>query len=107
MKNRSNEPVYIISVAAKLAGLPCWTLRLLDQKGIVVPVRTDKNRRMYSDDDVLKLEYVRYLTEERGVNIAGVKMILEMEGWPNKDSQRKEMANGDDIPVRGPTGRKG
>ena len=74
-----NEPVYVISVAARLAGLPCWVLRVLDQEGIVVPVRTDSNRRLYCDNDITLLSRVRYLTEERGVNIAGVKVILEIE----------------------------
>jgi MerR family transcriptional regulator/heat shock protein HspR len=74
-----DEPVYVISVAARLAGLPCWVLRVLDQEGIVVPVRTDSNRRLYSDNDITLLARVRYLTEERGVNIAGVKVILEIE----------------------------
>jgi MerR family transcriptional regulator/heat shock protein HspR len=79
MQTNGNEPVYVISVAARLAGLPCWVLRVLDQEGIVVPVRTDSNRRLYSDNDIALLARVRYLTEERGVNIAGVKVILEME----------------------------
>ena len=79
MQTNGNEPVYVISVAARLAGLPCWVLRVLDQEGIVVPVRTDSNRRLYSDDDIALLAHVRYLTEERGVNIAGVKVILEIE----------------------------
>jgi len=74
------EPVYVISVAARLAGLPCWVLRVLDQEGIVVPVRTDSNRRLYCDNDITLLARVRYLTEDRGVNVAGVKVILEMEG---------------------------
>lgn len=73
------EPVYVISVAARLAGLPCWVLRVLDQEGIVVPVRTDSNRRLYADADIALLARVRYLTEERGVNIAGVKVVLEIE----------------------------
>ena len=75
----NSEPVYVISVAARLAGLPCWVLRVLDQEGIVVPLRTDSNRRLYSDRDIVVLGRVRHLTEERGVNIAGVKVILEME----------------------------
>ncbi len=79
MRNNGDEPVYVISVAARLAGLPCWVLRVLDQEGIVVPVRTESNRRLYSDRDIAVLARVRYLTEERGVNIAGVKVILEME----------------------------
>ena len=74
------QPVYVISVAARLAGLPCWVLRVLDQEQIVVPVRTDSNRRLYCDNDITLLARVRYLTEERGVNIAGVKVILEIEG---------------------------
>lgn len=79
MHTNGDEPVYVISVAARLAGLPCWVLRVLDQEGIVVPVRTESNRRLYSDHDIALLSRVRYLTEERGVNIAGVKVILEME----------------------------
>ena len=75
----STEPVYVISVAARLAGLPCWVLRVLDQEEIVVPARTDSNRRLYSDEDIQILSRVRHWTEERGVNSAGVKVILEME----------------------------
>ena len=75
----SNEPVYVISVAAKLAGLPSWTLRVLDKEGVVCPQRTSKDRRLYSDRDIARLAHVRYLTEERGVNMNGVKLILEME----------------------------
>lgn len=78
MSHPNNEPVYVISVAARLAGLPSWVLRVLDQEGIVTPVRTDSNRRLYSDADIATLNYVRHLTEEREVNIAGVKVILEM-----------------------------
>ncbi len=80
MPHPESEPVYVISVAARLAGLPCWVLRVLDQEGVVVPVRTDSNRRLYSDADIQTLSYVRHLTEERHVNIAGVKVILEMQG---------------------------
>ena len=79
MQTNGSEPVYVISVAARLAGLPCWVLRVLDQENVVVPVRTDSNRRLYSDNDIALLARVRYLTEERHVNIAGVKVILEME----------------------------
>jgi MerR family transcriptional regulator/heat shock protein HspR len=79
----SDEPVYVISIAAKLAGLPSWTLRVLDKEGIVRPKRTAKDRRLYSDRDLALLARIRYLTEERGVNMNGVKLILEMEGfWP-------------------------
>lgn len=79
MPHPESEPVYVISVAARLANLPCWVLRVLDDQGIVVPVRTDSNRRLYSDADIQTLNYVRYLTEDREVNMAGVKVILEMQ----------------------------
>ncbi len=76
----SDEPVYVISIAAKLAGLPSWTLRVLDKEGVVRPKRTATDRRLYSDRDIELLARIRYLTEERGVNMNGVKLILEMEG---------------------------
>ena len=75
----NSEPLYVISVAARLAGLPCWVLRVLDQEEIVVPARTDSNRRLYSDQDIAILARVRHLTEDRGVNINGVKVIFEIE----------------------------
>jgi len=75
-----NEPVYVISIAAKLAGLPVWTLRVLDKEAIVRPQRTAGDRRLYSDRDIARLARVRYLTEERGVNMNGVRLILEMDG---------------------------
>lgn len=83
-----DEPVYVISIAAKLAGLPSWTLRVLDKEGIVRPKRTAKDRRLYSDRDIALLARIRYLTEERGVNMNGVKLILEMEGFgPGKETE--------------------
>ena len=74
-----DEPVYVISVAAKLVGLPSWTLRVLDEQGIVSPKRTEKNRRLYSDRDIMRLTRVRTLTEIEGVNMNGVRLILKLE----------------------------
>jgi MerR family transcriptional regulator/heat shock protein HspR len=90
MRPERDAPVYVISVAAKLTGLPAWMLRLLDQEGIVVPTRTDKNRRVYSDNDISRLERIRYLTEERGVNMAGVRVILEMEETNSREAEVQE-----------------
>jgi hypothetical protein len=73
------EPLYVISVAAKLVRMPAWTLRVLDEQGIVVPKRTDKNRRLYSDRDLSRLARVRTLTEEMGINMNGVRLILQLE----------------------------
>ena len=74
-----DEPVYVISVVSKLVELPVWTLRALDKKGIVRPSRVGKKSRLYSLKDIRRLEYVHYLMEEKGVNIQGIKMILELE----------------------------
>ena len=79
MRTAADEPVYVISVAARLAGMQSWVLRVLDQEGVVVPGRTDSKRRLYSDNDVALLQRIRHLTDVLGVNIAGVKVILEME----------------------------
>jgi MerR family transcriptional regulator, heat shock protein HspR len=99
MPHNENEPVYVISVAARLAGLPCWVLRVLDQEGIVVPRRTDSNRRLYSDADIVTLARVRHLTEERGVNIAGVKVILELEQERVVEQERTESNQQNDLPI--------
>ena len=70
--------VYIISVAAELAGVHPQTLRIYEQKGLVQPHRTRGNTRRYSDADIVRLRYVQRLTA-RGVNLAGAKRILELE----------------------------
>jgi MerR family transcriptional regulator, heat shock protein HspR len=79
MSDRDHEPVYVISVAARLVDLPSWVLRVLDQEGVVVPTRTDSNRRLYSNADIKRLERVHELMTKKEVNIAGIKIILEME----------------------------
>jgi MerR family transcriptional regulator/heat shock protein HspR len=83
----SDEPLYVISVAAKLVKMPTWTLRVLDEQGIVVPRRTDKNRRLYSDRDLVRLARVRTLTEDEGVNMNGVRLILQIEESEKRGEQ--------------------
>lgn len=70
-------PVYVISVAAKLVGVHAQTLRLYEREGLVEPHRSGK-RRLYSESDVRRLRYICYLTREKGVNLSGVKIILEI-----------------------------
>jgi MerR family transcriptional regulator/heat shock protein HspR len=74
-----DDPVYVISVTSKLVDLPVWTLRQLDKSGVVCPKRIGKKSRLYSLNDIKKLEYVHYLLEDKHINIRGVKMILEIE----------------------------
>ena len=72
------RPVYVISIAASLAGCHPRTLRIYEEEGLLDPVRTDTNIRLYSDDDLERVRAIRYLTQTRGVNLAGVKLLLQL-----------------------------
>jgi MerR family transcriptional regulator/heat shock protein HspR len=73
----AKRPVYVISIAAGLAGCHPRTLRIYEEEGLLEPVRTQTNIRLYSDDDLHRVRVIRYLTQERGVNLAGVKLLLQ------------------------------
>ena len=74
-----NRPLYMISVAAELAGVHPQTLRIYEQKGLVSPQRTSGNTRMYSQADIERLQLINALTDE-GLNLAGVIRILDLKG---------------------------
>ena len=74
-----NRPLYMISVAAELAGVHPQTLRAYEQKGLVTPQRTSGNTRMYSQADIDRLTLINQLTGE-GINLAGVIRILDLQG---------------------------
>ena len=73
-----DRAVYIISVAAELAGVHPQTLRVYERKGLLRPKRTQGNTRRYSDADVDLLRAIQSLTQNEGVNLAGVKRIMEL-----------------------------
>ncbi len=75
---RRDQAVYVISVAAELAGVHPQTLRIYERKGLVEPARTDGGSRRYSDADVELLRRIQELTNE-GLNLAGVKRVLAMQ----------------------------
>lgn len=75
--------VYVISVAAELAGVHAQTLRIYERKGLVEPARTPGGSRRYSEIDIHKLLRIQELTNE-GLNLAGVKRVLELEGELNR-----------------------
>ncbi len=72
-------PVFVISVAAQLAGMHPQTLRQYDRLGLVSPDRTAGRGRRYSARDIVLLREVQRLSQEDGVNLAGIKRILELE----------------------------
>lgn len=74
-----DRPLYMISVAAELAGVHPQTLRIYEQKGLVSPRRTRGNTRMYSQADIERLQLINELTDE-GINLAGVIRILDLKG---------------------------
>ena len=71
-------PIFCVSIAASLAGCHPRTLRIYEEEGLLDPVRTDTNIRLYSDEDLERVRAIRYLTQNRGVNLAGVKLLLQL-----------------------------
>jgi MerR family transcriptional regulator, heat shock protein HspR len=74
-----DAPVFVISVAAQLAGMHAQTLRQYDRLGLVTPGRTIGGGRRYSARDVALLREVQRLSQQEGVNLAGIKRIIELE----------------------------
>lgn len=71
--------VYMISVAAELAGMHPQTLRIYETRGLITPERSRGNTRLYSQDDVERLRRIQELTTEMGMNLAGVEKVFELE----------------------------
>jgi MerR family transcriptional regulator/heat shock protein HspR len=78
MTARFSEPLFVISVAARLVEMHPQTLRKYEREGLVAPSRTSGNLRLYSDSDIEQLRQVKYLVEQRGLNLAGVQLSLEL-----------------------------
>lgn len=77
-ENHDRRAVYVISVAAELAGVHPQTLRIYERKGLVLPARTGGGSRRYSDADIAELLRIQRLTDD-GLNLAGVKRVIELE----------------------------
>lgn len=78
MASHFNEPLFVISVAARLLKMHPQTLRKYEREGLIAPSRTQGNLRLYSDRDIEQLRQVKYLVEDRGLNLAGVQLVLEL-----------------------------
>src|SRR5688500_5949963 len=74
-----SRPVYVISVAAELVRVHPRTLRIYELEGLVCPARTRTNIRLYSENDVRRVLWIRHLTRNLGVNLAGVRVLFELE----------------------------
>jgi MerR family transcriptional regulator/heat shock protein HspR len=78
-RDEDQRPLYMISVAAELAGVHPQTLRIYERKQLVSPQRSSGNTRLYSQADIERLRLIQQLTQEEGVNLAGVMRIIELE----------------------------
>jgi MerR family transcriptional regulator/heat shock protein HspR len=75
----ASRPVYVISVAAELVSVHPRTLRIYEGEGLVCPARTPTNIRLYSENDIRRVLWIRHLTQNLGVNLAGVRVLFELE----------------------------
>ena len=73
------QGVFMISVAAELAGMHPQTLRIYEARGLITPKRSPRNTRLYSRSDVELLQRIQRMTTDQGLNLAGVEVVLEME----------------------------
>jgi MerR family transcriptional regulator/heat shock protein HspR len=74
-----SRPVYVISVAASIVSVHPRTLRIYEDEGLICPARTPSNIRLYSEDDIRRILWIRHLTQNLGVNLAGVRILFELE----------------------------
>ena len=95
MASENSEPCYVISIAARMVGVPTHTLRYYERVGIIGPTRSRGNIRLYSDEDIALLRRVRMLMDDLGVNLAGVSVILRMSRRIVELQQRIEEVESD------------
>jgi MerR family transcriptional regulator/heat shock protein HspR len=86
----ADRGVFMISVAAELAEMHPQTLRMYEARGLIEPKRSPKGTRLYSQDDVDKLRRIQEMTNELGLNLAGVERVLELEQQLARASRRLE-----------------
>ena len=89
MIRRSTQAVYVISVAAELAGMHPQTLRIYERRGLVRPARTQGGNRRYSDADIEPLRRIAELADE-GMNLEGIRKVMELEA--ENERLRRELA---------------
>lgn len=89
----SERGVYVISVVADLSGMHPQTLRMYERRGLIEPKRTQGNSRRYSEQDVARLRRIQELTQEHGLNLAGVRIVMDLERQVEDLRRKLERAN--------------
>lgn len=77
-RNNSEEPCFVISIAARMVGLHAQTLRYYERVGLIWPSRTNGRQRLYSEADIERLRRIKTFTEDMGVNLAGAEVALKL-----------------------------
>jgi len=90
MYEEESEPRYVISIAARMVGVETYTLRYYEKIGVVKPLRSRGNIRLYSERDVNLIRRVKTLMDDLGVNLAGIDVILRMLQQINELQQQVE-----------------
>jgi MerR family transcriptional regulator/heat shock protein HspR len=89
MAKRRSKGAYMISAVAEMYGIHPQTLRLYEREGLLKPSRTEGNTRLYTDEDIQRLEFILNLARDLGVNISGIAIILQMR--ERMDIMQKQM----------------
>ena len=98
-------PLYSIGVVEDILSIPQRILRFYEEKGVIKPSRSDSNRRLYSQKDLEKIEYVHYLTHIKKVNLAGVKEIFDLLD-KLKDVERQKLISDVEKKIKALKGEK-
>jgi MerR family transcriptional regulator/heat shock protein HspR len=90
--DEESKPRYVISVATSMVGIKAHTLRYYERLGLVQPERSSGNIRLYSEEDIDRLRYIKALMSDCGVNLAGVEVALRlMQRMKDMEQQLEEM----------------
>src|SRR3569832_571361 len=90
MTKRKSKGAYMISSVAEMYGIHPQTLRLYEREGLLKPSRTEGNTRLYTDEDIERLEFILTLARDLGVNISGIAIILQMRERMEELQQNKQ-----------------
>jgi MerR family transcriptional regulator/heat shock protein HspR len=110
-RGADHRAVYIISVAAELAGVHPQTLRMYERRGLLSPERTSGNTRRYSEADIQRIRMIQELTQREGISLTGVKLFMRMqleledlqrrtEGLQRELERRSRAARAEIVPAR-------
>ena len=92
MTTRRDEPLYVISVVSRMVGVHAQTLRYYERAGLIAPSRSQGNRRYYSERDLERIQRIKTLMDDMGMNLAGVEVVLRlMERISEMEQQQQEM----------------